>query len=97
MRTSPIQSYGAQLRTVPPRVTTFPANADSAAALLEARRWVEDQARAFLEEHSMPQNPWEAGIVFAGEVDQGSSAKPLAMLAIYTSEGEYVFEWDDQG
>ncbi|HZX43590.1 MAG TPA: hypothetical protein VFE93_17260 [Myxococcaceae bacterium] len=97
MRTSPIQSYGCQLRTAPPRVMTFPADADSAAALLKARRWVEDQARAFLAGHSLPQNPWEAGIVFAGEVDQGSSAKPLAELTIYTSEGEYVFEWDDQG
>jgi ABC-type phosphonate transport system, ATPase component len=97
MRTSPIQSYSAQLRTTPPRVMTFPADADPAAALVKARRWAEDQARAFLEEHSLPQNPWEAGTVFAGEAEQGSSAKALAMLTIYTSEGEYVFEWDDQG
>ena len=97
MRTSPIQSYGAQLQIAPPRVMTFPAVSDAAAALVTARRWVEEQARDFLGGNSLPQNPWEAGIIFAGEVDQGSSEKPLAKLVVYTSEGEYVFGWDDQG
>jgi hypothetical protein len=97
MSNSPISSYSAQVRTAPPRVMTFPAGADSAAALLAARRWVEDQARALLVEHSLPKNPWEAGVILAGEGDQGSSDKPLAVLVIYTSEGEYVLEWDDQG
>jgi hypothetical protein len=96
MPTGSIQSYGAQVRTIPPRAMTFPAGSDAGAALLTAKRWVEEQARDFLAGHSLPQNPWDAGSIFAGEVDQGSSAKPLAGLDVYTSEGEYVFEWDDQ-
>ena len=62
------------------------------AALRTARSWVEDQVRAFIEEHSLPHNPWEAGAVFAGE---GFRGEPVAELDIYTSEGEYVFDWDD--
>ena len=69
MPTSPIQSYGAQVRTVPPRVMTFPAGSDAAAALLTAKRWVEEQARDFLAGHSLPKNPWDAGSIFAGEVE----------------------------
>jgi hypothetical protein len=92
----PIQSYSCQVRTAPPRARTFSAGSDAAAALMTARRWVEDQAREFLVEHSLPRNPWDAGNILAGEGDQGSSGKPVAALDVYTSEGEYVFEWDDQ-
>ncbi len=97
MRTSPIESYSAQVLTAPPRTMTFSAGSDASAALLAARRWVEDQARSFLVEHSLPRNPWEAGIISAAETDQGSSGRPLAGLVIYTSDGDYVFGWDDQG
>jgi hypothetical protein len=97
MPSSSIQSYRAQVRTAPPRSETFLAGSDAAAALRTARSWVEEQARAFLVEHSLPRNPWDAGAVFAGEEERGSSEKPLAELDVYTSEGEYVFEWDDQG
>ncbi len=89
-------SYSAQVGTVPPRAKTFPGDPDAGAALMSARRWVEDQAREFLEEHSLPRNPWEAGSIFAGEV-AGASGKPVAGLVVYTSEDEYVFAWDDQG
>jgi hypothetical protein len=91
MQTTP-QSYSAQVRTAPPRMMTFAAGADADAALMTARRWVEDRAREFLTEHSLPQNPWGAGIIFAGEV---SSQQTLAELVVYTSDGDYVFGWDD--
>ena len=74
---------------------TSPAGSDAAAALLTAKRWVKSRPN-FLAGHSLPQNPWDAGSIFAGEVDQAPSAKPLAGLDVYTSEGEYVFDWDDQ-
>lgn len=96
MPTSSIQSYSAQVRTTPPRLKTFPAGSDAAAALRTARSWVEEQARAFIEEHSMPQNPWDAGAVFEGEGEKATSGKALAELDVYTSEGEYVFDWDDE-
>src|SRR5262245_11227989 len=96
MTTSPVQSYTAEIRTTPPRTKTFPAGSDAAAALVAARRWVEDQARDFLVKSSLPKNPWEAGAVFAGEGARGSSEESLAELAIYTSEDEYVFDWDDE-
>ena len=92
MPTPSVQSFSAQVRTTPPREKTFSAGADTAAALRTARRWVEDQVRAFIEEHSLPKNPWEAGAVFAGE---GARGEPVAELDVYTSEGEYVFDWDD--
>jgi hypothetical protein len=75
---------------------TFAAGSDAAAELFKARRWVEDQARDFLAEHSLPKNPWEAGNISARENDQSSSGKPIAELAVYTSEDEYVFDWDDE-
>jgi len=96
MSGSPISSYSAHVRTAPPRAKTFSTESDAPAALGTARRWVEDQARDFLEEHSLPKNPWEAGSIFVGE-PQGSSGEPLASLAVYTSEDEYVFTWDDEG
>ena len=92
MPTSPVQSYSAEVQTVPPQAMTFAAGSDAAGALVKARRWVEDQARDFLAKHSMPQNPWDAGVIFAGD----SSRETVAELDVYTSEGEYVFEWDDQ-
>ena len=91
MQTTP-QSYSAQVRTAPPRMMTFAAGSDADAALMTARRWVEDRAREFLTEHSLPHNPWEAGIIFAGEV---SSQQTLAELVVYVSDGDYVFGWDD--
>ena len=91
-----IQSYSAEVRTAPPRTKTFSAGSDAAAALMTARRWVEDQARDFLAQHSLPRNPWEAGSISAGEGAAASSAKPVAGLVVYTSEDEYVFDWDDQ-
>jgi hypothetical protein len=93
MPTSSIQSYRAQVRTSPPREKTFPTGSDAAAALWSARSWVEQEARTVLEKGSLPQNPWDAGAIFAGEP---SSGEPLAELDIYTSEGEYVFDWDDE-
>lgn len=90
MATSSVQSYSAEVRTVPPRTMTFAAGTDAAAALVKARRWVEDQARDFIEKTSLPRNPWDAGIIFAGE------RETVAELDVYTSEGEYVFDWDDQ-
>jgi hypothetical protein len=96
MRTSPIQSYSCQLRTVPPREKIFTSGSDAAEALTSARRWVEDQAREFLVQHSLPHNPWEAGSIFAGGVDPRTS-DPLAELVVYTSDGDYVFGWDDEG
>ena len=94
MPTPSVQSYSAEVRTVPPRAMTFPAGNDAAAALAKARRWVEDQARDHIAKNSLPQNPWDAGAVFAGE--KGSSGDPVAELDVYTSEGEYVFDWDDE-
>lgn len=97
MPASSAQSYSAEVRTVPPRAMTFAAGADAAAALVKARRWVEDQARDFLAKNSLPQNPWDAGIIFAGEGEKGgASRETVAELDVYTSEGEYVFDWDDQ-
>ena len=96
MPTTPIQSYRAQVRTTPPSEKTFPAGSDAAAALRTARNWVEEQARAFIEEHSLPQNPWDAGAIFAGEGEKATSGEPLVELDVYTSEGEYVFDWDDE-
>ncbi|HEY3586055.1 MAG TPA: hypothetical protein VGK85_02835 [Myxococcaceae bacterium] len=90
MPTSSVQSYSAEVRTVPPRTMTFAAGTDAAAALVKARRWVEDQARDFLEKTSLPKNPWDAGIIFAAD------RETVAELDVYTSEGEYVFDWDDQ-
>ena len=92
MPTSPVQSYSAEVQTVPPQAMTFAAGADAAAALVKARGWVEDRARDFLAKQSMPQNPWDAGAIFAGD----SSRETVAELDVYTSEGEYVFDWDDQ-
>lgn len=92
MPTPSVQSFSARVRTSPPREKTFPAGADTATTLRSARSWVEDQVRAFIEEHSLPHNPWEAGAVFAGE---GFRGEPVAELDVYTSEGEYVFDWDD--
>jgi hypothetical protein len=96
MPTARLQTYNAQVLTAPPQVKTFPAGSDAAAALVTARYWVEDRARAFLVEHSLPRNPWEAGVIFGVEVDEGSAEKPLAELVIHTEEGDYVFRWDDQ-
>jgi hypothetical protein len=96
MPTTPIQSYRAQVRTTPPREKTFPAGSDAAAALWTARNWVEEQARTFIEEHSLPHNPWDAGAIFAGEGEKATSGEPLVELDVYTSEGEYVFDWDDE-
>lgn len=93
MPTSSIQSYRAQVQTVPPREKTFPAGPDAAAALRSARSWVEQEARAVLEKSSLPKNPWDAGAIFAGEA---ASGEPVAELDVYTSEGEYVFDWDDE-
>ena len=93
MPTSSIQSYRAQIRTAPPREKTFPAGQDAAAALRTARSWVEQEARTVIERSSLPKNPWDAGAIFAGE---GSSGEPVAELDVYTSEGEYVFDWDDE-
>jgi len=92
MSTSSIQSYSAEVRTAPLQTKAFPAGSDAAAALVTARSWVEETARAFLAEHSLPRNPWEVGAIFAGD----SAREPLAELTIYTSDGEYVFGWDDQ-
>ena len=91
MPTTP-QSYGAQVRPAPPRMMTVATGSDADAALMTARRWVEDRAREFLAEHSLPHNPWEAGIIFAGEV---SSQQSLSELVVYISDGDYVFGWDD--
>jgi hypothetical protein len=55
---------------------------------------VEDHARDYIAKNSLPQNPWDAGAIFAGE--KGSSGAPVAELDVYTSEGEYVFDWDDE-
>ena len=96
MPTSPVQSYSAEVQTVPPQAMTFAAGTDAAAALVKARGWVEDRARDFLAKHSLPQNPWDAGAIFAGEGEKGSSRTPVAALDVYTSEGEYVFDWGDQ-
>jgi len=96
MPTTPIQSYRAQVRTTPPSEKTFPAGSDAAAALRTARSWVEDQARAFIEEHSMPHNPRDAGAIFAVEGEKATSGEPLVELDVYTSEGEFVFDWDDE-
>ena len=93
--TGDIQSYSAHVRTTPPRSKTFSAGPDAAVALTSARRWVEEQARDLIEEHSLPQNPWDAGAIFAGE-PQGSSGEPIDKLIVYTSEDEYVFEWDGE-
>jgi hypothetical protein len=93
MPTTP-QSYSAQVRTAPPCEKTVSAGSDAAAALRTARGWVEEQARAFLVDHSLPRNPWDAGAIFAGEA--GASANLVAELDVYTSEGEYVFDWDDE-
>ena len=93
MPTSSIQSYRAQVQTSPPREKTFPAGSDPAAALRTARSWVEQEARTVLEERSLPRNPWDAGAIFAGEA---ASGEPVAELDVYTSEGEYVFDWDDE-
>ena len=93
MPTSSIQSYRAQVRTSPPREKTFPAGPDAPATLRTARSWVEQEARKVIEERSLPQNPWDAGAIFAGEA---SSGEPVAELDVYTSEGEYVFDWDDE-
>jgi hypothetical protein len=95
MPTSPVQSYSAEVKTVPPRAMSFTTGPDGIAALVKARGWVEDQARDFLANNSIPQNPWDAGAIYAGE-ERGSSRTPVAELDVYTSEGEYVFEWDDQ-
>src|SRR5262249_28673513 len=95
MPNSPALSFSCQVRTAPLREKTFTAGSDAADPLMSARRWVEDQAREFLEQHSLPQNPWEAGSIFPAGVDPRSS-EPLAELAVYTSDGDYVFEWDDQ-
>ena len=84
-------SFSCQVRTVPPHEKTFAAGSDTAAALMTARRWVEDQARKFLVKHSLPQNPWEAG-----SISDSLSPEPVAGLVVYESEGAYVFEWDDQ-
>ena len=92
MPTTPVQSYSAEVRTSPPQAMTFAAGSDAAAALVKARRWVEDQARDFIAKNSLPQNPWDAGVIFAGE----KGSEPVAELDVYTSEGEYVFDWDDQ-
>jgi hypothetical protein len=94
MPTSSVQSYSAEVRTVPPQAMTFAAGTDAAAALAKARRWVEDQARDYIAKNSLPQNPWDAGAIFAGE--KSSSGAPVAELDVYTSEGEYVFDWDDE-
>lgn len=94
MPTTPVQSYSAEVRTVPPEAMTFAAGSDAAAALVKARRWVEDKARDFLAKHSLPRNPWDAGAIFPGE--KGSSREPVAELDVYTSEGELVFDWDDE-
>jgi hypothetical protein len=96
MTNSPISSYSAHVQTAPPRAKTFSTESDPSGALVTARHWVEDQARDFLEKHSLPQNPWDAGSIFAGE-PQGSSGEPLGSLTVYTSEDAYVFEWDDEG
>ena len=96
MPTSSAQSFSCQVGTAPPRERTFPAGSDAAATLMSARRWVEDQARDFLVQHSLPHNPWEAGSIFPAGVDP-RSAEPLAGLVVYTSDGDYVFEWDDEG
>jgi hypothetical protein len=96
MPSSSIQSYSAQVRTAPPSTKTFPTGADAGAALKTARLWVEDQARDFLAKSSLPRNPWDAGSIFEGEVTAASATEPLASLAVYTSEDEYVFEWDDE-
>ena len=93
MPTSSIQSYRARVQTTPPREKTFPAGSDAAAALRSARSWVEQEARAVLEKSSLPKNPWDAGEIFAGEA---ASGEPVAELDVYTSEGEYVFDWDDE-
>ena len=95
MPTSPVQSYSAEVQTVPPQAQTFAAGTDAPAALVKARRWVEDRARDFLAKNSLPRNPWDAGVIFAGE-ERSSSRQPVAELDVYTSEGEYVFDWDDQ-
>lgn len=96
MPTSSVQSYSAEVRTLPPRTMKFAAGSDAAAALVKARRWVEDQARDFLEKSSLPHNPWDAGAIFEGEGEKGTSRETVAELDVYTSEGEYVFDWDDQ-
>jgi len=95
MSRSLVESYSAHVRTDPLRTKSFPAGSDAAPALMAARRWVEDQARDFLAGRSLPKNPWEAGAIFEGE-PQGSSGEPVASLSVYTSEDEYVFEWDDE-
>jgi hypothetical protein len=96
MSPGPIQNYLAEVRTSPPRTLTFAAGSDAPAALAKAKGWVEDQARDFLAKHSLPQNPWEAGRIFAGEAAPGSSEESLTELTVYTSEDEYVFDWDDE-
>jgi hypothetical protein len=86
-----VPSYRAEIRTTPPRTNTFSAKGDPAEVLASARRWVEDQARTFLGERSLPKNPWDAGAIYPGD-----DKVPVASLAVYTSDEELVFDWDDQ-
>jgi len=90
-----IESYSAQFLGSPPVERAFPVGADPAAALASARTWVEDQARAFLGERSLPRNPWVAGKIRSVGA-KGSGGQMLAELAVYTDEMDYVFEWDDE-
>jgi len=94
MTTIPVH-FSCQVRTAPPREKNFATGSDADQAMMTARRWIEDEARAYLEQHSLPQNPWEAGSIFPGGPN-ASSAEPLAGLVVYTSDGDYVFDWDDQ-
>jgi hypothetical protein len=91
MPNSPALSFSGQVQTAPPREKTFAAGSDTAKGLMTARRWVEDQAREFLAKHSLPKNPWEAG-----SIRDSLSSEAIAGLVVYVSDGDYVFEWDDQ-
>ena len=88
-------SYSAEFLASPPLERAFPGGTDPAAALASARTWVEDQARTFLGEHSLPRNPWVAGRI-RSVGPKRSGGETLAELAVYTDEGDYVFEWDDE-
>ena len=86
------ESYQARASTIPPSEESF---TESDGGLRAAKIWVEDQIRTFLSQHSLPNNIWRAGTVFAVASGQGNVEQAVAELTIHPEEDEYIFEWDD--
>jgi len=94
-----VDSYFAQLNFKGEKGSEkdFQAGGDPNAALENAKRWVETEARSYVKKTPsiLEESRWEAGSITAVSADEGPADSPAATLYVRDSGGKPEFDWDD--